>query len=169
MDLNFSLFKRSIAILLLFGSFLGAREYNFLETRYSDALGQSIKLSGTIEFDINSLRINYPKKMQEIVYKNGELQLYREKELQELDPQQESQIGFYMQILLMLYKEDTRELERYFSIEKDRKLTLLIPKAEFEKILQQVKLYKNGNRIDKIVLLMRNNDSITIDIDAKVR
>lgn len=154
---------------LLLVSTLMAKSYNFNEIRYSDALDQSIALSGEISFLVDGLSIKYNNSDKSILYQDSTLTFKQGEELIELDEQEAHRISQYFEILLLLHSSDDETLSQKFEVHKDENSTRLKPKGEMSRSVEKIILTKEKKELREVKLFLGNSDNITISIEDEIR
>lgn len=160
--------KKIIITLLILVITAYASSYNFLETRYSDALAKSMELNGVITFN-EGLKIAYNNSDRVLVYEDGELELLEDDESIELDEHEALKIAQYFEIILMLYNGDETKIASEFEIIHLDKKSILTPKNELKTYMFKIELTKEKKDLKKIVMYLSNYDKITISILDEVR
>ncbi len=150
-------------------STLMASSYNFVETRYSDALDSSMELRGEISFERNSLFIKYTGSDRSILYKDSILTLKQNGEVLELDDVESQRISQYFEILLLLHEGDDELLAKKFEITKENNRTRLKPKEEIKRFIEKIILTKEKNTLQEVKLFLSNSDKITIRLEDEIR
>ena len=146
-----------------------AQTYEFLETRYSDAIERSIELKGEINFTKDGLGIYYAKGDKLLIYINGTLTYSENDELKELDSTTVIRITQYFEILILLHNGDEASMEENFVIKNKPPLIELKPKGDLEAYLKVIELTKIENFLKKIHLVLKNDDIITISIGNAIQ
>ena len=155
--------KKIIFILLIFLTTTYASSYNFLETRYSDALAKSMQLKGVITFD-DGLKIEYENTSKALVYEDGELELLEDGESVDLDEGEALKIAQYFEIILMLYKGDEKRIAEEFIVTKLDSKSMLIPKGDLQEYMFKIELKQEDKNLKEIKMFLSNYDKITISI-----
>jgi archaellin len=148
---------------ITFGA-LFAKSYNFKETRYSEALDKSIILKGVIDFQKDSLSISYDKEKKVIKYKNGQVKLFENSKEVDIPQKQASFMSQYFEILLILHNHDDSVLEDDFEIMDVENTTVLFPIGFLKNFIEEIDLRKRDNEYKDIKLVLKNGDTITINI-----
>lgn len=155
--------KKIVLILLMLVASASATSYNFIETRYSDALAKSMQLEGVISFG-EGLRIEYKNSERTLLYEDGEVQLLDDGEAVALDESEALKLAQYFEIILMLYSGDEQRMSEEFLLTHLGSKTLLVPKGELASYMFKVELQKEKNSLKKIVMYLSNYDKISISI-----
>jgi len=145
-----------------------ASSYNFVETRYSDALAKSMQLQGIITFD-TGLKIEYENSDKALVYEDGELELLEDGESVDLDEGEALKIAQYFEIILMLYNGNEKRIDEEFIVTKLDSKSMLIPKGELKEYMFKIELKRENNKLKEIVMFLSNYDKITISILDEIR
>jgi len=161
--------KKIVFIHLLLASVILASTYNFVEHRYSDALDRTMSLEGEISFFPQKLHINYKNSDTQIIYEDLFVKLKKSGAKAELADGELQRMSEYFKIILMLYRDDIKELENRFEITKGDQEILLYPKDYIKEFLKKIRLKKNDNKLKEIKLFFNNNDKITIIINDEIR
>ena len=161
--MNKIIFTTLFLVTAVFGS-----SYNFVETRYSDALAKSMELRGVITFN-DGLTIEYENSDKALVYEDGELELLEDGEAIELDENEALKIAQYFEIIIMLYNGDESKMASEFEILKLDKKNVLTPKNELKKYMFKIELAKDKRELKEIVMHLSNYDKITISILDEIR
>jgi len=160
--------KKIIFTLLIFLTTTYASSYNFLETRYSDALAKSIQLKGVITFD-DGLKIEYANSNRALIYEDGELDLLEDDESVDLDEGEALKIAQYFEIILMLYNGDEKRIQEEFIVTKLDSKSMLIPKGELKEYMFKIELKREHKKLKEIKMFLSNYDIITISILDEIR
>ena len=160
--------NKIIFTLLFFATAVFGSSYNFVETRYSDALAKSMQLSGIITFD-DGLTIEYENSDKSLVYEDGELELLEDGEAVDLDENEALKIAQYFEIIIMLYNGDETKIASEFEILKLEDKSILSPKNELKKYMFKIELTKEKSNLKEIVMYLSNYDKITISILDEIR
>lgn len=152
-------------LLLLFVSSLFAQSYSFTELRYSDAINRYTQLEGEITFSKNGVNIKYPQNAKEIDYKDGALLYYEKSKKIELPQMQASQMMRYFETLLLLHSGDESELQEMFEITESEDKKILKPFGMIKNYINYIELRKDRNVLAYIKLFLKNNDTISININ----
>jgi len=145
-----------------------ASSYNFLETRYSDALAKSMQLRGVISF-IDGLKIAYNNSDRVLVYEDGELELLEDDESVDLDEGEALKIAQYFEIILMLYNGDEKRIDEEFIVTKLDSKSMLIPKGDLKEYMFKIELKREDKNLKEIKMFLSNYDKITISILDEIR
>jgi len=137
----------------------------FTELRYSDAFGKTKKLSGDISFSKYGVKIDYTDANKSIIYNDGELEIYDNKNLIELDAYQAQKMGAFLDILILLHSNDKRQISENFEISNNNSIEILLPKDEIKEYLKKIELKRDKSEFAFIKLFFNNNDTIEIKID----
>lgn len=158
-----------IALLLLFLlSMSYGSSYNFIETRYSDALAKSMQLEGIITFS-EGLQIEYKESDKRLLYEDDEVALFRGDEEIELDENEAVKIAQYFEIILMLYNGDESKIAAEFDLLQLDKKSILTPKNELKNYMFKIELTQEKSSLKEIVMHLSNYDIITISILDEIR
>ena len=155
-----------LILILLTTSF--ASSYNFVETRYSDALAKSMHLKGVITFD-DGLKIEYANSNRVLIYEDGELDLLDDGGSVDLDEGEALKIAQYFEIILMLYKGDEKRIQEEFIVTKLDSKSMLIPKGELKEYMFKIELKREYKKLKEIKMFLSNYDIITISILDEIR
>ena len=156
-------------ILLTLVSILFARTYNFTETRYSDAFDDSVHLKGLIEFQENSLKINYENDNREILYEDSALVIKQNEELLDIDEYQAQKVSSFFEVLLLLYGNNTALLEKHFIVKHRDTTIVLTPRDGLLKDIEKLTLQKPAGELKEVKLFLKNSDYIKISIEDEIR
>jgi outer membrane lipoprotein-sorting protein len=156
-------------LLVIFISSLFAQSYNFTETRYSDAFGQSIELKGVIRLEENALKINYESSNKEIVYKDSALVITEDAKVLDVPKLQAQNMGMFLQIILMLHSNDEDVLNEHFTMKQEENKTVLNPKGNLSQYIEKLTLVKHEEQLKEVKLFLNNADHITISIEDEIR
>ena len=162
------MFKLIVILAILTISII-AQSFNFTELRYSDAIGKTIELHGEITFTKDGLNIHYPKTKRILKYDDGELIYEVDSKEVELDLMQEMQIKNYFDMLILLHYGDDTALNEMFEVDKKNEVIILKSKGSIKEYINKVELLKKNNQLSFVKLFLRNNDTIMITIDEKIR
>ena len=157
-----------ILISILFITSLISKTFNFSETRYSDALGSSIKLHGKISFETNSISIKYNDSSKSILYKDSTLILKDSSEIIEIEEQESRKVSQYFELLLLLNSNDNKLLTQEFEIFIDKNITSLTPKQNMKHFIEKIVLIKEKNKLKELKLFLTNKDKIIIRIEDEI-
>lgn len=160
---------KTILIGILLTISLFAKSFNFIEDRYSDALGRSISLDGEITFEKDRLFIKYKDSNREILYKDSSLELKDGADILVLAKEESQRMSQYFKIILLLYANDEKELEKKFDIKTENDISVLFPKGHMKDFLQKIVLQKEKNELKEIRLFIQNGDRIVISIKDEIR
>ncbi|MDA3909687.1 MAG: hypothetical protein PF437_11430 [Sulfurimonas sp.] len=150
---------------LLFASSVFAQSYNFTELRYSDAIDRYTQLEGKISFHKDGLNISYPKSARELNYKDDTLVYYENGKKVSLPDMQVSKMIQYFNILSLLHNGDESELADMFEIENQANKKILKPLGAIKNYINYIELRKEDTRLQYIKLFLKNNDTISININ----
>lgn len=156
--------KKFFILLLLIGG-LSAKTYNFTELRYSDAINKSKQLEGSITFTPIGLIINYPKNGKTLEYRNGNLRYFENNEEISLNNLQKMKIIQYFDILKMVHNNDMSEIQEMFKVENKDNMELLKPIGSLKNYIHDVQIIRKKGVLRSIKLFLKNNDTISINID----
>ncbi len=156
---------QKIIIYLFLASSLFAQTYNFTELRYSDAINRFTQLEGKISFNTDGLNISYEQNAREIDYKNGVLLYYENGKEVSLPDMQASKMMQYFDTLSLLHQGDESELEAMFEIENQANIKILKPLGVIKNYINFIELRKYENKLQYIKLFLKNNDTISININ----
>ncbi len=160
--------KTILAMTLLFSS-LTAKSFNFSELRYSDALDSSTKLKGEIRFEINSLYIKYINSNKTILYKESDLIFKEGSAVLKIDEVQKQRISQYFKVVLLLYSNDEKKLNKKFDIVRNKNKITLSPKADLKNYIDKIVLTKLLGKLKQIELFLSNRDKIIIRLEDEIR
>lgn len=162
------MFRISIIIMVLSLSIM-AKNFNFTELRYSDAIGKTIELQGQITFSKDGLSILYPKSKRALKYFDDTLLYELNNEVVELDFMQQQYMIQYFEILILLHNGDESSLGSEFDINKKQEVIVLTPKGTLKNYINKIELFKENKLLEYVKLYLNNNDSIMITIHDKVK
>jgi len=149
-------------------SLLYSKTYNFIETRYSDALNKEIKLKGSIDFVDNGLHILYKNSGVELLYKNGEFTYIQDGKEKVMDTNERLYIAGFFRIISLIHKNDFKLLANKFAIQDNGEIMILSPKGEEKDFIQKIKILKKLQVVTNITLYLKNGDFIDIGIGNEI-
>lgn len=159
-----------ITLILMLGfNILLAQAFNFTESRYSDATGNSTIFKGEIGFLGDGVKIYYPKTDRFIEYENDTLRYTQDGEEVELSSMRASYIMKYFDILILVHNGDEDTFKKMFSITKKAGLSILTPTGDMKKYISHLELSKEDKELKFIKLYLKNDDHILITIDDKIQ
>lgn len=130
----------------------------FKEERIMQALNHSIIKKGHIEFDKNSVVLQYENDNNHFSFKNNQLVQLPENIVIE---NQASLI--YFTLLQAIFNEDMQTLEYYFNVSKKEKVYQLSPKSLIANYIEAIEFIKNGIQLKQLIIFLKNSDRIIIE------
>jgi len=159
--------KTVLLLLITFGT-LFAKSYNFQETRYISALDKNIVLNGIIDFKKDSIKIEYKKQNKIVEYSNADIKLYQNGKEVELAKEQKSFMVQYFEILNLLHNNSEEILSDDFEIIQMGDEEALIPTGFLKNFIDEIDLKKRDGEFKNIRLILKNSDTVTINIYDEV-
>ena len=157
-----------ITLLLIYVNLLLATNYNFTETRYSDALNKKINFEGTISFTKDTIKIKYPKEKKSLKLKNNNLTYTEDGDEVKLEDTQTQKIIQYFKILILIHNSNKDEIQNIFTTTNNGNKSILIPTTSLSNYIKKVELIKKENELKQIQLFLQNNDYIMINIHDEI-
>jgi hypothetical protein len=141
--------------------FASAKTIHFQEEKYIEALDNDFYKKGTLEFQNNSIKLQYNNLDKILIYKDDTLTLLENNQEQQID--QNSTIMLKMVFLLIssIYYDDIENLEEFFEVVSQEKSTLLIPKKDISRYIKSIHFSKD-TKLNYIIISMQNGNTTTI-------
>ena len=148
-------------ILLLSLELIFAKSVNFVETKYIYALDKSIKKSGVISYDKESIKINYSKPLKKtLLYSEDRLIIKKGEKEKSLNLSKKPKIKYFFLTLKALYLNDETYLKTLFAISKKDDFIDYLPNSEGKRYIKNIRVKKD----DFINIEMSSGDKIDIKI-----
>ncbi len=140
---------------------LGAQTIKFEEEKYIEALDNTIKKIGILEFDNSQIKLKYDNSSKVLIYNNDKLIVKTEEESQELDLKNQLALKMIFLLIETIFKDDYKSLEEFFFIKQDGKIYYLKPKENLENYIKEVE-FKKDKRLNYFIISMSNGNKTTI-------
>lgn len=141
---------------------LFSKTIHFKESKYIEALGQSITKTGYIIYKKDSIETSYKNNDEILIFKDDTLFIKNEDKNTEIDLNRDIGKKIYFTILEAINTNDLSNLELYFEIKQQNNEVLLKPKDIIANYLQSIK-YKKEEKLDYLHINMLNGDRISIE------
>ena len=159
---------KTVVAVFFFFTVVFAKEYAFIESRYSLALDKTLIQKGTIDFGKDELVIYYDKADAKICYKEGAVELFRGGGRVELDTSQEISLAKLFGILLKLYNNNEAYLEAFFTISKKPGVVIYTAKEKLKGYVTSIEKYSSAGEVKKITIFLTNGDILSLEIEHEV-
>jgi len=152
---------KTVLILLLCIN-LFSKTINFKESKYIEALDQSISKTGYITYKKDSIETSYKNSGEILIFKEDTLYIKDKEKSSEIDLNRDIGKKIYFTLLEAINTNDLSNLELYFEIKKEHNEILLKPKEIVANYLKNIK-YKKEKKLEYLHINMLNGDRITIE------
>ena len=151
-----------VFIVLLLCINLFSKTIHFKESKYIEALAQSISKTGYIIYKKDSIETSYKSSDEILIFKEDTLFIKDKDKTTEIDLNRDIGKKIYFTILEAINTNNLSNLELYFEIEKENNEILLKPKEMVANYIKSI-TYKKEERLNYLHINMLNGDRISIE------
>ena len=151
-----------ILLVFLLNIFVYANTLHFKEQRYIYALDTSTYNKGTIKFKEDEIRTSYKNSNDILIYTQNKLIVKNKQSTKEIDLTQNIQIKIFFLLIQAIYENNQQQLQEFFTLKKEKELTILHPKSSIENHISIIR-YKKTDTLEFLKIEFVNQDRIIIE------
>lgn len=152
-------------LFVLSGALFANTPSQFKETRYSYALDKNISFEGFITFGEQNIVIEYIKPEAKVLtYFEEKLSIQDQNGFKMVDTTSTPAIHYFFMIIKAIHDENSVLMDSFFDQKIEGKEAILTPKGVTAEILMEVRIKRNGKKLESLHVKIKNGDRITIEI-----
>lgn len=152
-----------IILIFLIALNLYSNEIAFKESKYISALQSVITKAGTLNIDNSFILLKYPLENLEIKFGENNIIKEKDKLTQTLQYEDNIELSIFSKIIKSIFFDKSEELNEYFTLEKNKDLTTLIPNDYISNVIEKIEYKKNASKLIFLKIYFINEDWINIE------
>jgi len=141
---------------------LNAKIVHFQEEKYIEVVDNTFYKKGTLEFNTDSIKLQYQNRDKVLVYNNDTLTLLDGEKKEEINPQAKILLKIIFQLIDAVYKNDLETLKEFFSVKKNGDNIVLEPKENAAGYINTISFSKKDDKLQYLTIDMKNGNKTTI-------
>lgn len=153
--------SKIILFIFLIINIFYAKEINFTQTKYINALDSSFKKYGFIKISKNELILKYSNEDKIIHFKEDNILILNKGKEEILEYDKNIKLQIFYKLITSIYNNNTSSLENNFKVLKKDDITL-VPKEYIKNIIHKIKYKKENEKLKYLDIYFTNKDRISI-------
>lgn len=152
-----------ILISICFFQLVFAKYITFSEKKYIYALDNQFNKNGKLTIDTQKVVLEYPKNKKKVIYTKDLIQIINNGIKENFTHEKNIQYDLFFRLIIAIYNNDVKQLQKKFQIKKDKSKVTLIPNGKISSVIGKISFKKIKERLQYLIIYFVNQDRITIE------